>query len=540
MNNTFQLNVQEQTASNWFGRQLQQINHHRMNTPFGAVILGLMTIAMAYGMVIMGYKMGIVIVACLAGLPFFTAAVVNQKAGVLMIFILSTIVLGVKRFVGEAPVGLAMDIMIAGTFIGLLARQIHNRASWKFMHNPVSTMVGVWIFMIFIQAFNPIAFSRLSWLYTVRASGGFMVMYYVTLYAIDNIKYINLFVKTWIFMAILVMLYGFKQEYIGFFQFEMDWIMSDSERYGLLFIMGRFRKFSFLSDPMIYGVFMALTAVFCLILAAGPYEKKKTLTLISLTVLMTVAMLHSGTRAAYIAYPVGIAFFSTITLQRNILILAVAVFGIGFILAKMPTGGNLNLIRFQTAFRPEEDESYRVREANKRFIKPFIQTLPFGAGLGSTGYWGKRFAQGSPLADFPPDSGFVRVAVEQGYVSLFAYLALFFVAFLVGTRNHFKIKDPQLRNYSMAFMAGLLILTVANFPQEAIGQIPNNLIFFMMLAMTTKLYELDQKKQEEDQNNNSVPLSGSTSKPFNPYQSGSLGSKSRNLAGASVAFRSPE
>jgi hypothetical protein len=521
---SFQLNVKQQRGPTWLGHQMGLLNTNRMNTPIGFFIMAVMACMLGYGMVSMGYKIGIVIVVCLLGLPFFWSAVVNQKAGLYMIFILSFFVLGIKRFIGEAPVGLAMDIMIAGTFVGLLAKQIHNRASWKFMHNPVAYMVGIWIGLIFLQLFNPIAISRIAWLYTVRATGGFMVMYYVTLYAVDNVKYLTNLLKIWIVLAILVMLYGFKQEYIGFFQFETNWIMEDSERYGLLYIMGRFRKFSFLSDPMIYGVFMALTSVVCLILASGPYQQKYKIGFILLAILMANAMIHSGTRAAYIAFPVGIAFFSTITLQRTNIILAASVLVIGFVLAKMPTGGNLNLIRFQTAFRPEEDESYKVREANKAFIKPFIQTLPFGAGLGTTGYWGKRFSQGSPLADFPPDSGFVRVAVEQGYVSLFIFLVLFFVAFNQGVKNHYKIRSPRLQNYSMALLAGLLILTVANFPQEAIGQIPNNLIFFVMLAMSTKLYELDQLEGQ-------VALI-SVSKPINPYQSGSIG-KSRSLVGMS-------
>jgi hypothetical protein len=512
---TFNLKIQELKADSFLARQFHALKENRFSTPFGILIMLVMCSCMGYGMVMAGYKIGITIVVSLIGLPFFMAAVVNQKAGLLMIFGLSFFVLGIKRFVGEAPVGLAMDIMIAGTFVGLLARQINQRASWKFMHNPVAYMVGIWILMIFIQLFNPIAASRLAWVYTVRSTAGFMVMYYVTLYAVDNVKYITNLMKLWVVLAILVMLYGLKQEYVGFFQFETDWIMMDSERYGLLYIMGRFRKFSFLSDPMIYGVFMALTSVVCLILASGPYRASYRIGLILLSILMATAMIHSGTRAAYIAFPVGIAFFSTITLKRNIIALAVAVFAIGFILAKMPTGGNLNLIRFQTAFRPEEDESYKVREANKAFVKPFIQSLPFGAGLGSTGYWGKRFSQGAPLADFPPDSGFVRVAVEQGYVSLFVYLLLFFVTFNNGVKNHYKIQDPKLQNFSIALLAGLLILTVANFPQEAIGQIPNNLIFFVMLAMSTKLYELDQKKQFTD--------TSSPSKNLNPYHSGSIG-----------------
>lgn len=510
----------------WWKRQLHDMNAQRMNTPFGAFILTAMVLALCYGMTQSGYKVGIALVAGLAGIPFFIAAVSNARVGLYMVFVISFFVLGIKRFIEAVPMGLVMDIMIAGTFLGLLSRQLNQRASWRFAHNTVAYMVAFWIGMVLIQAFNPIATSRLAWLYTMRSTAGFFAMYYVTLYAITNVKHLDFLVKIWIACGVLVMLYGFKQEYIGFAQYEMDWIMFDSERYGLLYIMGRFRKFSFLSDPMIYGVFMALTSIFCIILAGGPRPQKTKIFLLVLAGLMTLAMIHSGTRAAYIAFPAGLMLYSTLSLNRNVLIVTGLVFLIGTFLARVPTS-NLNLIRFQTAFRPEQDESYRVREANKRFIKPFIQSLPFGAGLGSTGVWGKRF--GSILADFPPDSGFVRVAVEQGYVSLFVYMLLFFVAFNKGVSNHFKLKDPKLKNYSFAFMAGMLTLTLANFPQEAIGQIPNNLIFFVMLAMTTRLYDLDQGGGEIDIFKK--PDLG----PSKEVNHGTLGTH-RSLVGASRAF----
>lgn len=523
---SFDLKVRDRSQNmNWFQKQLHDLNEQRMNTPFGALILIAMVLTMVVGMSYQGYKLGIALAVACAGAPVFVLAVANARAGLYMVFAISFFVLGIKRFMEAIPVGLAMDIMIAGTFLGVLARQIARRATWKWAHNAVAYMVAFWILLVILQLFNPIAASRMAWVYTMRSTAGFLVMYYVTLYAITKTEHLDFLVKMWIGLALLVVLYGFKQEYIGLARFEMDWIMADSERYGLLFIMGRFRKFSFLSDPMIYGIFMALSSVFCFILASGPYSRQLKLILVGLAVAFFIGMLHSGTRAAYLAFPAGLMLYSTLSLNRNVLITTAVVFGIGYVLAKVPTS-NLNLIRFQTAFRPEEDESYKVREANKRFIKPFIQNLPFGAGLGSVGVWGKRF--GSVLADFPPDSGFVRIAVEQGYVSLFFYLVLIFVAFNKGVTNHFKIKDPKLRTYSLAFLAGMLSLTLANFPQEAIGQIPNNLIFFLMLAMSSRLYDLDKGGGEVDHDMG-------IQTPSRAFNHGTIGTH-RRLVGASQPF----
>ncbi|MCP6423416.1 hypothetical protein NL463_29335, partial [Klebsiella pneumoniae] len=64
---------------------------------------------------------------------------------------------------------------------------------------------------------------------------------------------------------------------------------------------------------------------------------------------------------------------------------------------------------------------------NQKRIQPYILSHPIGGGLGATGVWGVRFAPYSFLANFPPDSGYVRVAVELGWIGLGIFCTLMFV-----------------------------------------------------------------------------------------------------------------
>jgi cell division protein FtsW (lipid II flippase) len=162
------------------------------------------------------------------------------------------------------------------------------------------------------------------------------------------------------------------------------------------------------------------------------------------------------------------------------------------VIVNIPTS-NPNIVRLQTAFNPTEDASYQVRMKNQAFIRPFILTHPLGGGLGSVGEWGKQFSPWSPLANFPPDSGFVRIAVESGWVGLLIYCTLLFIVFYDGIKNYLLLKDPKLKVVSLAMLVVLFSLTLANYPQEAIGQYPINLLFFLAIAILNVSIKFDKK-----------------------------------------------
>jgi len=169
------------------------------------------------------------------------------------------------------------------------------------------------------------------------------------------------------------------------------------------------------------------------------------------------------------------------------------------VLIRVPTG-NTTLLRFQTAFKPNEDASFSVRKINQKKVQPFVQTHPFGGGLGGSGIWGVRFEPSSFLAQFPPDSGYLRVAMELGWVGLLMICTLFFTSLYVGIKNYFTIRDPELKSYCLAMILMVFALAIGNYPQEAIVQYPLSIYFYLILAIITVTKVLDGKTEykEED------------------------------------------
>lgn len=467
----------------------------RFNSPLGYSVLLLVGLLFA---VLVGYLkfLGAALVLVISiGMPILLYSVYNLRAGVLIAITITFFVLAVVRYFSDLPLGLVLDVFLALMFIGLLIKLVDGRRLPGF-YQPLSYLVLAWIVYNLIQVANPWAASRLAWVYTIRSVAGILLLYFIVLYAANSLKFVSNFFKLWIGLAFLGCLYGLKQEFLGFSTFEHNWVLSDEERFSLIFNWGKFRRFSFFSDPTVFGVLMAYTSLLCFVLATDVLAYWKRFVLVGIGMLMLLAMIYSGTRTAYAMLPVGMVFFAVLTLRTKVLALVglFFLFGVGIVFSPIYSLGPLdsnNLNRIRSAFKAD-DASFQVRMRNQEYIQPYIWSHPLGGGLGSIGIWGRRFSPNSPISQFPPDSGFVRVAVEQGYIGLLLYCSMLFVMFYQGIRNYTRSKHPKIRLYYLALLTVLYSLVVANYPQQSFAIYPTIAVFIVCMALIIRLKYIEE------------------------------------------------
>jgi len=212
---------------------------------------------------------------------------------------------------------------------------------------------------------------------------------------------------------------------------------------------------------------------------------------------MALSMLYSGTRTAYVLIPIGIAFLAVVTLQRSLIIASLLFFamGAGVILSPISSLGPLDsntLFRLRSAFNPEQDASFQVRLQNQAFIKPYIHSHPIGSGLGAVGDFGTKY--GSPLGGFDTDSGFVRIAVELGWIGLMLYCALLFMLFKIGVENYHALKNPLYKNLQAGILCVVFSMVVCNYAQEAINQYPSSIVFYACMAIVTVMPNFEKNE----------------------------------------------
>lgn len=497
----------------WLEREFMQ---RKLNSPFGYVLLLSCALGLSYVFATYGIIAAVLGAVLIIGAPLALGSMFNLQFGVILITVISYFVLGIKRYAEQIPMGLAMDVLSALMLMGLFIKQTRER-DWSFAKNAISTAVAVWMFYSLAMVANPIAPSRIAYVYVIRSMAGLMVMYFVISYAIQRFSFILAITNTLVIVLTLAALYGLKQEFIGFSAYEEWWVNSDPLRYDLYYIWGHMRIFSFMSDPSIFGILMACGCMFCFVLGMGPYPLLRRIFLLGCALAMLLAMVFAGTRTAYVILPVAFFFFAFLTMKRNILIICglCVVLGGGYVL-KNPQ--NPRVYRIYSAFFPAEDESYQVREENQQFIQPYILSHPIGGGLGSTGVWGQRFSPHHFLAKFPPDSGYVMIAVEMGWIGLSLYCWMLFVAFREGVKRYFRARSEIIKNYYASFLILLLGMTVANFAQLVFMQTPGNLTFYIILAVLARLIYLEPEVLEKAKGSarNALHLKGASPATANP------------------------
>jgi hypothetical protein len=394
---------------------------------------------------------------------------------------------------GSLQLGVVMDVFQALLILGFFLQQKFH-PNWKMFRNPVTLVILIWVGYNILQVANPFTEARMAWFYTVRSFAAVALMYFIYFYSIKTLSFLKLIFKIWIGLSIFAALYAIKQEYIGFFAFE-EKDFNDPLIISLYFINGVWRKFSIFSDPVAFAYNMVISAVFCITLITGPISKKKKFILGGLSVLFIMAMLYSGTRGAYVLIPAAFMLYVTMHLTKQVM--AMAAVGALFMLfvINVPTS-NITLIRFQSAFKnTSEDASLNVRKMNQKRIQPYIQTHPMGGGLGSTGMWGVRFAPHSFLATIPPDSGYIRVAIELGWIGLIIFCTFMFITLRQGILHYYAIKDPELKTYCLAVTLVIFALNIGCYPQEALVQFPVSVFFYFFIATIFITKMLDEEKQ---------------------------------------------
>ena len=476
----------------WFSTK---IFVEKLNNPFGYITLLGAAITVSLIITEVGFTYGSIFLMLLIGGGIALVCLFNTEFGFFFTMTLSFSIFQIKRYFGDdLPIGALIEVLLFVTFVGIFVKKTNqNTQGWRYANNPITYIYTIYVFYIFIQAFNPEMDSMLGWLSIVRKLAGFLVAYFIVLYVFD-LKFLRLFLKFWLSLALLAALYGCYQEWFGFFPFEENWVRQDEIRFGLYYIDGHFRKFSFLSDPAAFGILMAISGLLALVLATGSFGAMKRIALVLASGTMFLAMAYSGTRTAYAIVPAGLVIFLLMTItHKNTLILTTVFLIIFAIIMFGPIYGNSTINRIRSTFQFSKDASLNVRDANRARIQPYIYDHPIGGGLATSGVAGLKYNPHHPLAGFPPDSGYLRTALETGWIGLAITCFLYFIILYEGVKGYYRSEEPKTKVYYVAIISTIYALVIAQYAQVAIGQLPGALIFYPSLAIITCLYRYNQK-----------------------------------------------
>ena len=161
-----------------------------------------------------------------------------------------------------------------------------------------------------------------------------------------------------------------------------------------------------------------------------------------------------------------------------------------------PIYGNATINRLRTTFNASDDQSFKVREKNRAFIQPYMYSHPIGGGLGTTGDAGVQYNPSHFLAGFPPDSGYLKKALETGWIGLILICVLYFVVLKNSIRGYFESKSNNIKVLFAACCGCLFSFYIADFAQDAIGQITDTVVYYPIISLTLRLRTLNGVKDK--------------------------------------------
>lgn len=465
----------------------------KLNNPMGYLMFTSLGLVLGSLIPYLGMGVSTIIIGGLVALPMVFACMFYHQFGVMFTLIVAFLV----QFVGKitnAPIGTSLDGLLLLMIAGILISQVVKK-DWSFAKDPISSLLLFWIYYNIFQALNPSQESKMAWLFTVRSLAILNLLYFIACYAFNSLKRIQQMLNLIVILATVVAVYGLKQEFLGFSSAEKAWIYQDPERFQLFFQWGRMRTFSLFNDAMTFGIMMAYMGLFCLIYATAPMRTLYRGLLVFAAILMFWSSIYTGTRTCFALIPLGFAFYALMTLKKEVFIGFAVFLAFGAVLVIKGGNSNAVLFRVKSAFEPSEDASVQIRYFNQKRIRPFIYSHPIGYGPGSTGLWARRFTPDSFLAKFAHDSYYVRLAVEEGWIGLGLYMFFLFTVLRRALYFYLRVRDPMIKTLYLSLLTSLFMLAVANYPQEAIVQLPTSLVSYVFFAAIVRLKDFDEYYQ---------------------------------------------
>lgn len=465
---------------------------------------GLIWLLVGGGLSLVVWKMGLVGGFAIMGMPFLIWFLVHilQKPGfgMTLSLLLAFFVPGLTRYITSIPWGLLIDVILFISWIAILFKRFRE-TDWSPLQNDLMLLITIWMGYIVLEIANPEAYSLVAWFYAMRGIGFYWLMGFgITFFYFRKARNVDQFLFIITVISILGTCWGLRQQIFGTTAAEDRWLY-EGGHHSTHLLFGVLRVFSFYSDAGQFGASQAMMSLLCGIIALGPGTWKKKLWYGFAAVMTLIGFGISGTRGAFAVPAAGGILFLLMTKRLNILLIGLMAGALVFGLLKYTyvLQGVKPIARMRTALDPDNPSLY-VRLNNQKIYRRYLSSRPFGAGVGTAGFWGQRFSPGTIPAETPTDSWYVRIWAETGIIGL--CLHVFFIGFILGKGGSivWNLEEPHLRFKIMAIYSSIGGVVIASYGNQILGQIPTGIIVCMAVPIIwmAPMYERELLQAREE------------------------------------------
>ena len=474
----------------------------KMTTPVGIMLFLIMALMVPYVTVLVSMKLSIGFVAIIGMILLCVVCIAYPVIGYYLAFFSSLILALPEKLLNAdqmLPTGLIPEFISYLALVGVVTKHKYRREiDNRFWYNGIT----LWMLILFVyyvlELFNPAMPNKFGWFNFFRKQVSFFSFFYVSYCILNSRKAIWNFVKLWVVVSTLHVLYCCKQQWFGFFDFEYYWVVSDETRSQLYINWGFFRRFGLMSDPANAGILYAVSCVLILVLALRATKWPERTIYYILAILHFLAAGYTGTRTSTLMIIAGVAFYCIITLYERKTLIFSAFFVMLFIgIMNVPIYDNFVINRIRSTFEGSKDHSQMARDINRKTVQPYVYRHPIGGGINTSGVPGYLYNPGHYLNQFSADSGYMLVMMEQGPLGLIMTLIFYFVILRTGIKYFYRVRDPDIKTLYIGSLVFIFTMMVAQFSQSAIGQYPSILFYLGATVLIIKLERYDSTAIEK-------------------------------------------
>jgi len=451
-------------------------------------LIGAMTIlgGIVVPLVLIGLSLGTIYLILVFKQPFL---------GVVSILFIGFFEWAFTRELVEVPM-YVIDAMTVATWAAALG--VSKSTPFTFRGNDLLIVLLIWTCWSVLMVLSPSA-SIAGWIRELRV-GVLLPFLVVSLgfAVIETHRQLDCFLALSILFSLIGALNGIKQLHIGLSPGEQAFLDDGGEITHVLF--GQLRVFSFYSDAGQFGASQAQFALMCFVLFFGKFTWWKRMLLLVFAGVLFYGMLISGTRGALFALLAGgvVAIFLSKKLIYMLSGAFVLLLFVGFLKFTYIGNTNYSIYRLRTAL-DFEDASLNVRLVNQERLHAYLNTRPFGDGLGTIGYNGVKYNPGTYLASVAPDSYWVKVWAMYGIVGFTVWFSMMMYILGRGCGIVWAIRHAGLRIKLLALTAGYAGIFVCSYGNEVMNYPPSSYVMYLSWVFIFLGPRFDQYLSEKEQ-----------------------------------------
>ncbi len=322
------------------------------------------------------------------------------------------------------------------------------------------------------------------------------LMFWIVLYNLDDLRRIIQYSHALIAMGIIASIWGLYQEVSGITLLNEKQLYVNPEVYQMYFLDGKFRIYSFMKTPFIFGVVLSGLTLLAIVKSMGPWKLYPRIAYGVSALVFLSLMILSGTFTAFAILPIGLLFFAFLSLKKHILIL-VGSFLVAVTLYFTLSGENYFVNRVSSAIHQLESPSSQEFAHLDTLLNQHIFKHPVGNGLGSVENYTFGIQQGEDIHIFTVKGGYQQMVLEQGWIGFLFFISLTTGIFWVGVRGFFQSRDVRIRNLYTGFLVLLYVWAIAQYSGSLLQNYPASIVYFTIAGILINLGSIEHTSLEE-------------------------------------------